>query len=266
MSSATSLHLTSSQFHHAREIVSVVRQRSLPKRVAVIAIETALAESGLKLYANGNNPDSLDLPHDAVGWDHGSVGLFQQQVGGAAGSTANWGTTKQLMNTKISCGKFLDALDRVNWETASNWEASQDVQHSAYDGNSRPANNFSSVYGGNYKAQDGRAAAIVNAIWSGPSTLVAPHEPAKFWVDIFQRAPVLPEPGGTPATGELYQGRNYVFGKRWGKKVETPHGFNHWWLKTDPDEGTGHWVSAYYLTHWGNDEAKDNNGHTIPNI
>jgi hypothetical protein len=23
-------------------------------------------------------------------------------------------------------------------------------------------------------------------------------------------------------------------------------------------------VSAYYLTRWGNDEAKDNNGRTIP--
>ncbi|PZS31364.1 MAG: hypothetical protein DLM58_11835 [Pseudonocardiales bacterium] len=152
-------------------------------------------------------------------------------------------------------------------QASSNWEACQDVQHSAYDGKARPANNFSDVYGGNYQAQDGRAAGIVNALWGAPGVASpgAAEVPRTFFVDIFQRAPVLPEPGGTPETGVLYQGTNYVFGKRWGKKVETPQGFNHWWLRTDPDEGTGKWVSAYYLTHWGNDVAKDNSGHDLPN-
>jgi hypothetical protein len=263
---AASLHLSANQFAHARDIIAEVKRRGQPKRVAVIAIEAALAESGLQMYANGNNPASLALPHDAVGWDHGSVGLFQQQVGGAAGSTANWGTTKELMNVRVSCGKFLDALHAVNWHISSNWEACQDVQHSAYDGHPRPANNNSSVYGGNYQAQDNRAAGIVNAFWTGPvGKAVELPSGAKYWVDIFERAPVLPEPGGTAPTGALYPGRNYVFGKRWGKKVETADGFNHWWLRTDPDEGSGRWVSAYYLTHWGNDQAKDNNGHDIPN-
>jgi hypothetical protein len=265
MTNATSLHLSPNQFAHAREIVAEVKHRGQPKRVAVIAMEAALAESGLQMYANGNNPASLALPHDAVGWDHGSVGLFQQQVGGAAGSTGNWGTTKELMNVGISCGKFLDALHKINLQNAANWAACQDVQNSAYDGNPRPANNNSSVYGGNYQAQDNRAAGIVNALWTGPDVLVQHEAPGKYWIDTFERAPVLPEPGGAAPTGALYRGRNYVFGKRWGKKVETAEGFNHWWLRTDPDEGTGKWVSAYYLTHWGNDEAKDNDGHDIPN-
>ena len=267
MTNATSLHLSNNQFTHARDIVSVVTQRRLPKRVAVIAIETALAESQLQMYANGSNPDSLALPHDAVGWDHGSVGLFQQQVGGAPNSTANWGTARELMNTTVSCGKFLDALGRANWQTSSNWEACQDVQHSAYDGNPRPANHFSGDYGANYQAQDGHAAEIVNAIWGGPAAaaVAVPSGPVKYWVDVFERAPVFAEPGGAAPTGALYQGRNYVFGKRWGKKVQTAEGFNHWWLQTDPDEGTGTWVSAYFLTHWGNDQAKDNNGVAIPN-
>src|ERR1700709_2220996 len=98
MTTAIAVHLTKTQFRHAEDIVETVRERGLTKRVAVIAVETALAESGLKMYANGNNPDSLALPHDAVGWDHGSVGLFQQQVGDAVNSTANWGTAKQLMD------------------------------------------------------------------------------------------------------------------------------------------------------------------------
>lgn len=54
------------------------------------------------MYANGHNQRSLQLPHDRVGWDHGSAGLFQQQVGGAPESTANWGTTDELMNAVTS--------------------------------------------------------------------------------------------------------------------------------------------------------------------
>ncbi|NGN64767.1 M23 family peptidase, partial [Streptomyces sp. A7024] len=43
------------------------------------------------------------------------------------------------------------------------------------------------------------------------------------------------------------------------------HYYNHWWLKTDPDVGPANqYVSAYYLSRWGNDEARDNNGTVIP--
>ena len=93
------------------------------------------------------------------------------------------------------------------------------------------------------------------ACHSSGAAAKAPNSTKDATCSTFQRAPVFAAPGGATSTGVLYQGRNYVFGKRWGKQVATPHGFNHWWLKTDPDEGTGHWVSAYYLTHWGNDEA-----------
>ena len=41
---------------------------------------------------------------------------------------------------------------------------------------------------------------------------------------------------------------------------------NHYWLLTDPDVGTGHWVSAYYLSRWGNDVAKDNAGTVLPDV
>ncbi len=264
MTNATSVHLDPRQFGYASGIVHAVRERGLPKRVAVIAVETALAESGLKMYANGHNPASLDLPHDAVGWDHGSVGLFQQQVGGAVNSTANWGTTKDLMNPEISCEKFLNALGN-GYRGKDNWAAAQDTQHSAYDGSPRPANHFSDVYGGNYRSHDDRAAAIVNSIWHGPDA-GPPPPPAEYFVDIFERAPVYPSPDSQFSTGVLYKGRNFVFGKRWGRKIETGQGFNHWWLKTVPDEGTGEWVSAYYLTHWGNDVAKDNDGHVLPSV
>jgi hypothetical protein len=260
----SALDLTTTQVRHAKEILSVVRKRHLPKRIAIMAIETALAESQLRMYANGSVPESLQLPHEAVGWDGASVGLFQQQVG------FGWGAVGQLMDTEYSTGAFLDRLVNVDWRDMRNWEACQHVQVSAYDGVPREANNFSAEFGGNYHAQDARARRIVEALWKGGAgpmgVLAMPAQPTLFWVDTFARAPVFTALGDIEATGELHPGRNYVFGKRWGKEVRTDDGFNHWWLKTDPDEGTGRWVSAYFLTHWGNDEARDNDGHDLPEV
>ncbi len=259
---AAQLGLTDTQRAHARGIITAVKRRGLPRTAAVIAIETALAESGLRMYANANNPESLRLPHEAVGSNFGSVGLFQQQVGGAPNSTANWGTTRELMDAETSCAKFLEALARTDWQHVTAWRASQNVQHSAYDGKPRKANNFNGEYGGNYHAQDAHASQIVNALWGGPP--VAQNSATRYWIDIFENAGVFGSPTSQVRTGTLFKGTNYVFGKRLGRVISTPQGHNHWWLKTDPDVGSGQWVSAYYLTRWGSDEAKDNNGQSIP--
>ena len=85
-----------------------------------------------------------------------------------------------------------------------------------------------------------------------------------FWVDIFDDAPVFESPESIHRTGTLREGRNYVYCKKKGPVIEVGPHHNHWWLKTDPDEGRGHWVSAYYLARWGDNEAKDNDGVTIP--
>jgi hypothetical protein len=115
------------------------------------------------MYANVNNPESLQLPHDAVGSDHGSVGLFQQQVGGAKNSTADWGTTDELMDPQISTAKFLDALLRLNWIPMTNWAAAQAVQHSAF------------FDGSNYHKHDADAIQIRKTLWdSTPSPKPSP--------------------------------------------------------------------------------------------
>lgn len=160
MVSASSLNLAASQYNHAVGIVAACKRRGLPVRGAHIALETALAESVLWMYANGYNQHSLQLPHDRVGWDHGSVGLFQQQVGGAPHSNANWGTTDELMNPVTSTGKFLDALGPLsNWQHKTNWMAAQDVQRSAVSN------------GSNYQAYDARAIQIGDALWGlSPTT------------------------------------------------------------------------------------------------
>ncbi|MEU6422970.1 SH3 domain-containing protein, partial [Streptomyces spiralis] len=85
--------------------------------------------------------------------------------------------------------------------------------------------------------------------------------PAKYWVDTFATAPVYGSPTSTTQTGTLNAGTNYVYCKVWGRQIGDATTYNHWWLKTDPDTGPANqYVSAYYLSRWGNDEAKDNNG------
>jgi len=87
----------------------------------------------------------------------------------------------------------------------------------------------------------------------------------KYWVDTFAAAPVYASATSTAQTGTLNAGTNYVFCKTWGRQIGSGSAYNHWWLKTDPDTGpAGQYVSAYYLSRWGNDEAKDNSGTVIP--
>jgi hypothetical protein len=152
------LDLNVRQINHAHGIIAACKARKRltldqRKRLADIALETALTESGLRMYANANNSESLRLPHDAVGSDHGSVGLFQQQVGGAVNSTADWGTTAELMSPVISTRKFLNALLRIDWMAMTNWAAAQAVQRSAF------------ADGSNYRANDADAIQLRKALW-----------------------------------------------------------------------------------------------------
>lgn len=185
MTTPAALGLSQVQFNWAVKVVAVVKARGLPVRAAHIAIATCLTESSLHMYANGNNPASLALPHDAVGYDHGSVGLFQQQVGGAANSTANWGTTAQCMDVNYSTGVFLNALTRFDWESMTNWDAAQKVQ-----GSFDPS-------GGNYKVNDAHAILIGNSLWGATVTPAPAPKPT-------------PAPAPHPTSGKTPAGTRYT--------------------------------------------------------
>ena len=158
MATATELGLNATQFAHAQAIVSAVRARGLPQRAAQIAIAVALTESGLRVYANHGIPESLKLPHEAVGQDHRSVGIFQQQ-------TPMWGTCADCMNVLTSTAKFLHALEKVAWQKMTNWHAAQAVQRSAFSD------------GSNYRKHDDQAGRIVAAMWGGaPAARSAPAQ------------------------------------------------------------------------------------------
>jgi hypothetical protein len=111
---------------YALAIIAEGRRRNITARGIQIALATALVESDLRMYANASVPASMNLPHDAVGSDHDSVGLFQQRC-------PMWGPAKTLMDPTLSAGLFYDHLARLDYNGANSpGSYAQAVQRSAY--------------------------------------------------------------------------------------------------------------------------------------
>ncbi|MBC9927276.1 M23 family metallopeptidase [Leucobacter sp. cx-169] len=133
------------------------------EQAAVIAIMTSLRESGgMKIFANdgviGNRPGeaertdeypasaydlvakSMTLPHQAVGSDYVSLGLFQQQLTGSWGTLdgKNWkndpmGTMQRLMDPAFSTYAFFRVMQtKEGWQTGDPVVISHKVQGSAH--------------------------------------------------------------------------------------------------------------------------------------
>lgn len=110
----------------ATAIIRGANSRNLGRQGAKVALMTALQESGLRMYANSNVPDSLNYPHDAVGSDYDSLNPFQQRV-------KYWGTVAQLMNLDYAINAFYAALVGISgWQNLPPGVAAQKVQVSAY--------------------------------------------------------------------------------------------------------------------------------------
>jgi len=96
---------------------------------AIIGVAVAMVETGggnqIVNYANAGNQESLNLPHDAVGHDGSSVGIFQQTDGGA------WGTTQERMNPRQAATMFFNALQKYQWQNMDPGVAGWDVQRAA---------------------------------------------------------------------------------------------------------------------------------------
>lgn len=129
--------LSMRQRENALTVYAVGRRLRLPDRALVVALAVAHQESNFLNYANdGQGADlapaqmgvtaSLDYPHDAVGSDHGSLGVFQQQWPG-------WGTVAELMDPAWSARRFYRALISVpGWRRMAIADAGQAVQRSAF--------------------------------------------------------------------------------------------------------------------------------------
>jgi hypothetical protein len=119
--------LSQRQMDNARRIVEVGQQLGLPRRAYILAVACAMQESSLHNLASDAVPESVRYPHEGIGSDHDSVGLFQQR------STTGWGPVRDLMKPAYAAGKFYRALRHVpGWEDMPLTYAIQAVQISAY--------------------------------------------------------------------------------------------------------------------------------------
>lgn len=115
--------LTSEMAANARTILRVGRSLGVPQYGLVIALATAMQESGLR-----------NLPYG----DRDSLGLFQQRP------SAGWGKAAQLLDTEHAAKLFFGGaknpnkgntkglLDIPGWQNRSVTDAAQAVQRSAY--------------------------------------------------------------------------------------------------------------------------------------
>ncbi|RLP90924.1 MULTISPECIES: M23 family metallopeptidase [unclassified Micromonospora] len=113
------------QVRNAAIIIKVGQDLGVPSRGWVIALATAMQESALRNLANSSVPASLALPHEGVGADHDSLGLFQQRPG--------WGTVTERMTPAYTARKFYEKLVKVrSWQRRPLTVVAQQVQISAY--------------------------------------------------------------------------------------------------------------------------------------
>jgi len=129
--------LSKDQLANAAAVVRTGLEMRIPHRGIVVALATAHQESRFLNYANDGKGDdlrgdqagierSLAISHQAVGTDHGSLGVFQQQW-------PWWGSMQELMSPTTAASKFYQHLVSVpGWEAMPVTKAAQTVQRSAY--------------------------------------------------------------------------------------------------------------------------------------
>ncbi|GGF37358.1 hypothetical protein GCM10011519_08600 [Marmoricola endophyticus] len=243
--------LSGQECTNARTVIGVGKGKGIPRRGIEIALMTAMQESKFVNYTT------------AV--DHDSLGIFQQRP------STGWGTPAQITNVVTSTQSFYGVaaygsnaglLQIPSWQTRDRGEVAQAVQVSAYPDRYDQWTDWAVSF---YDQQAGSTAAITGDSGSASPCAGGGSGAGKYYVDTYADAPVYASPTSTAQTGTLYGGTSYVYCKAYGRQVGSGGSYNHYWLRTDPDQGPGgQYVSAYYLSRWGNDEAKDNNGAVIP--
>jgi hypothetical protein len=117
---------------YAVKIIAEGQRRGITPRGIQIALATGLVESNLTVYANAKVPASMNIPHDAVGSDGYSVGIFQQQVRDS-GNGWWWGDAATCMDPTSSAGLFYDRLAKLNYNGPNSpGSYAQAVQSSAF--------------------------------------------------------------------------------------------------------------------------------------
>ncbi|OQE40356.1 hypothetical protein PENCOP_c006G04702 [Penicillium coprophilum] len=118
--------LTSTQSKHAKAIIGEAKKEGLGRQGCLAGIATGLVESNMLIYANKKVPASLKYPHDAVGSDYDSVGIFQQRAIYYPDIAAD-------MDAAKSAAQFFKGMKNVSgWKTMEVGKLCQKVQGSAF--------------------------------------------------------------------------------------------------------------------------------------
>lgn len=118
--------LDSTQSAHGWDIIGEVKSAGVGKQGCLAAFATALVESSVLVYANNAVPASLNYPHDKIGSDHDSIGIFQQRASVYPNIAAD-------MSPAQSAGQFFQVMKGISgWQTMDVGTLCQDVQKSAY--------------------------------------------------------------------------------------------------------------------------------------
>ncbi|MFE2498802.1 C40 family peptidase [Streptomyces scopuliridis] len=194
------------QLPSAKEIVATGAQMRISARGQIIALATALQESGLRNLDHG---------------DRDSLGLFQQRP------SQDWGTREQIIDPVYASTKFYTALKSLkDWESMPLTVAAQKVQKSGYPDA--------------YAKHEALATALQQAI--ALALDVAAAAPTGFGADCVTQAGTdygdippgaLPEGYQIPATAPI-QARNairWALGQlgtpyQWGGTCTNPHSNN----------------------------------------
>jgi cell wall-associated NlpC family hydrolase/biotin carboxyl carrier protein len=151
--------VTGSQKEYVQTVIGVAKSMGVNEDGQIVAVMVMLQESGIKNYANdganalgydGFPPPgatfwlnmaklSMNMPHDAVGHDADSVGLFQQRASAGWANTGGFTASdnpaqaiSRLMNPAFSAARFFDHLKSIpGWQSMARNDAAQQVQGSA---------------------------------------------------------------------------------------------------------------------------------------
>lgn len=152
---------SAAQVQNMRVVIGVAKTMfpGAEQEAAIVGLITARVEGGFRNYANDGRVGaadfnmggyteadyaqlaySLTLPHDAVGSDHASLGIMQQQATMGWGDYGNskWRTEpnkviERLMDPSFAAAKFYQRLDALSgWQGMEPGVAAQRVQVSAH--------------------------------------------------------------------------------------------------------------------------------------
>jgi hypothetical protein len=111
---------------YAREVLRAGRDLGITPRGIVIGFATVSVECDWIMYANRADPETLNYPHERIGSDSKSSGLFQQQP-------PWWGTVADRMDPYRSACLFFEALAKLDYNgPRSPGSYAQAVQRSSF--------------------------------------------------------------------------------------------------------------------------------------